>query len=70
MLYPFTPCGLATPETVAYPQVKWQSSTPLDTPRRTPMVVARGKSIERKLTSYRLYSTVQYSTVQSYYYQG
>jgi hypothetical protein len=47
MPYPSTPCGRATPETAIRPFQGWParragglqpSSTPLDTPRRTPMV--------------------------------
>jgi hypothetical protein len=47
MPYPSTPCGLTTPETALRPFLGWPghragglrpSSTPLDTPRRTPMI--------------------------------
>jgi hypothetical protein len=46
MLYPYTPCGRANPETALRPCQEWPTcrasdlwlaSTPSDTPRRTPL---------------------------------
>jgi hypothetical protein len=60
MPYPFMPCRQATYETAIWPFQGWPSctagvlqpsSTPLDTPRRTPIVVKEGTVNQNELIS-------------------